>query len=287
MTFNEYLNIGADNSPEIFEFYLSFLSELSAKDFPYEEQLKLKGAAGKFLNCVEKVAYTKQEERDGYNTLIENFSEDLRYYRRSKNISKFSSIILPIKKRSLHRIQDTFEDIYAKTLFYINEVSRQNSYIDSIELNGFYKPENSNKKKIRELINDAIDLVQEDNTLSEKTKKHIIDYLHKALKDLDREHVNWLRFVGRIKETIIILGALGSFSSGVTGYISPLEQAKDKLEETTIVIQQTSINLNYNILNETFNIQNIKQIGPINSTILELNENNSAAEKPEENEENN
>jgi hypothetical protein len=38
MTFNQFLNTDIENSEVIFEFYLQFLSELSSKDFPYEEK---------------------------------------------------------------------------------------------------------------------------------------------------------------------------------------------------------------------------------------------------------
>lgn len=270
MTFNEYLNTDNDNSAAIFEFYLEFLNEFSSKDFPYESQLKLKGAAGKFLNCIEKVSYVQREKREEYFKLTDEFIEDLKYYRRSKSRSKLSLVILPIGQMSLHRIQDFFEKVYSLTLDFINEVSRINGFSDNLKLNGFYQPENSNKKKIKDLIEEAKELIEKDDTLTEKSKKQIIDYLDKAIRDLDRDNVNWSRLVGRIKETIIVLGALGSLSGGIT----PLIQAKDKLEETTVVIQQTSINLNYNVLNETFNVQNIQQIGPLNSAVLQIQENN-------------
>lgn len=271
MTFNEYLNTATDNSEVIFDYYLIFLNEFSSKDFPYEEQLKLNGVAGKFLNCVEKVSYAPKEERDKYLDRINQFKEELRQYRRTKNRSKFSKVLIPNPRIGLHRIQDTFEDLYSKTLGYINEASRIDGFSDNLTLNGFYQPANSNKRKIQELINEAIILISEDETLTEKSKKQIIDYLNKVLRELDRENVNWSKIIGRIKETIIVLGALGSFAGGVTPLLT---QAKDKLEETTIVIQQTSINLNYNVLNETFNVQNIQQIRTLNSTILQIEENN-------------
>lgn len=275
MTFNEYLNIDSENNHVIFEFYLSFLNELSTKDYPYEEQLKLKGAAGKFLNCIEKVSYLNKEKRDNYLEGINSLSKDLKNYRRTKNRSKLSVVISPIKRISLNRIQDIFEDFFSLTLDFINEASRIGEYSDNLKLNGFYQPENSNKKKIQDLIKEAISLIEEDDSLTEKSKKQIVDYLNKALRDLDREHINWSRFIGRIKETIIVLGALGSFAGG----ISPLIKAKDKLEETTVIIQKTSINLNYKVLNETFNIQNIKNIEYINSNVLQIQEANEVTEE--------
>lgn len=272
MTFNEYLNITTDNSEVIFDYYLEFLNGFSSNDFPYEEQLKLNGVAGKFINCIEKVSFIPREERDRYIEKINLFKDELRRYRRSKSRSKLSNAILLFPGFSIHKIHDTFEDLYSLTLKFINEATRIEAYTDNLSLNGFYQPANSNKKKIQELINEAIELIGRDGTITEKSKKQIIEYLNKVLRELERENINWSKIIGRIKETIIVLGALGSFAGGVTPLLT---QAKDKLEETTTVIQQTSINVNYNILNETYNIQNIQQIGSFNSAILQIEEKNN------------
>jgi len=274
MTFNEYLNTDIDNSNAIFDFYLEYLNEFSSKDFPYQEQIKLNGAAGKFLNCIDKVSYSPKDKRTEYLLIIEELTIALKLYRRNKDRSKLISVISPVHKVNLHKIQDLFERLFSMTLYFINEASRVNGYTDNLILNGFYQPANSNKKIIRDLIDEAKDLISEDNTITEKSKKQLIDYLNMALSDLGREHVNWSRFVGRIKETVIVLGALGSLAGGVTSLI----QAKDKLEETATVIQQTSINFNHSILNETFNVHNIKQAGQLNSVVLMIQERNEMEE---------
>jgi len=269
MTFNEFLNCDLELREAIFDYYLTYLNEFSSKEFQYDELLKLNGAAEKFLNCIEKMNYITKVEREEYLSLIEEFRIDLKRYRRTKNQSRLSHLIFNIKSGIL-RIQDDFEELYSKTIGLINKTTRYNGYYDSLTLNGFYQPANSNKKKIQELINEAIILIGEDETLTEKSKKQLIEYLTRALIELQKENVNWSRLIGRIKETIIVLGALGSFASGMT----PLIQAKDKLEETTVVIQNTAINLNYNVLNETFNIKNIQQIGQMNSVVIQIQENN-------------
>ncbi|MFA6581000.1 MAG: hypothetical protein WCS79_04285, partial [Paludibacter sp.] len=108
------------------------------------------------------------------------------------------------------------------------------------------------------------EIIKEDYSLKEKTKKSIIEYLEIALNELDREYVNWTKFIGRIKETIIVLGALGTFTGE---FVSPLFNAREKLENATTVIQNTSINVNYNVISDTFNIQNIHQISSIKNLI--------------------
>ena len=115
---------------------------------------------------------------------------------------------------------------------------------------------------------EAIGIIEVDDSLTEETKKSIIDYLNTAIIELERERVNWSRFLGRIKETVIVLGALGSLVGGV----STLINAQEKLEQTTIIIQKTSANLNYNVLNQTFNIHNIQHIESL-TQLLELTEN--------------
>ncbi|EKT4518155.1 hypothetical protein AAIP55_002146 [Flavobacterium psychrophilum] len=269
MTFNEFLNVDNDNSDQIFEFYLNYLLELSTKDFPYEEQLKLKGISGKFINCIDKTAYIQKERIEGYSKLIDELTIEIRRYRKIKNSSKFLTSIIFSRKNKIFHIQEIFEEIYSKTLEYINEASKSIEYrIDSLKINDFYKPENSNKKLIKDLIEEAILLIHNDNTITEKTKKQIVDYLNRVLKKLEYQHINWTLVIGNISEIILILGALGSFVGGIT----PLLQAKEKLKETTIIIEKTSINLNYNSINETFNIQNVEKIGELNTTILRLNE---------------
>ena len=188
----------------------------------------------------------------------------------------YNFLLASSKARRLSRIQDLFQDLYSKTLELVNEATEKTMYFDSLKINDFYKPDNSNKNKIKTLISEAIEIIEVDSSLTEKTKKNIVDYLNTALKELDRERVNWARFIGRIKETVIVLGALGSLVGGA----SSLYHAQDKLEQTTIVIQKTSANINYNVLNETFNIHNIQHIESL-TQLLELPK-NTPRQNPQE-----
>ena len=267
VTFNRYLNSDVEDTNLIFDFYLNFLDNFSTNTFPYPDQLKLKGAGGKFINSVESKVYLRPEKKEMYYELLDRVNKDLKVYRRFFRLSPLHKYFVESRSSRLLRVQYTFQELYSLTVELINEATNKNYIYDELEVNGFYKPDNSNKNRITELINEAIDLIRDDSTLTEKSKKSIIDYLEKALRELNRERVNWNKFIGRIKEVIIVLGALGSVAAGASTIFS----AKEKLEETTVIIQKTSINFNLNVLNDTFNIQNIANIASINS-LLELPE---------------
>lgn len=269
MTFNEYLKTDNSNSQIIFDYYLNFLEELLNKKYPFEEQLKLKGAANKFLSALEVKLIYLSSKKDNYEKLITNFQSELSIFRKWNNVSFFYTLFYSKynKKRIIFRIESSFQELYSTTVELINEASNKTEYFDDLKVNDFYKPDKSNKVKIKELINEAIELIKEDITLSEKSKNKIIEYLEKAIKELEKEYVNWTRFLGLVKETIIVLGALGSFAGGAA-----LFKAQEKLEETSIIVQKTSININFNVISETFNIQNVQQINSINK-ILQIPEN--------------
>jgi len=266
MTFNEYLNLGIENFSQIFEYYLKYLEEFSSKNFPFDEQLKLKGAGNKFINSIDRTAYINQERKSEYLKIIDELYYDLRKYRRIDfSVDVLQLILGPSKKSLLLKIQDSFQNLYSFTLELINETKYHDNYYDNLKINDFYKPDMSNKQKIKDLINEAIKFIKDDDTLSKKSKNIIIDYLDLTIKELDRENVNWTRFLGRIKEAIIVLSALGSIVGGATAIFT----AKEKLEQTNIIIERTSINLNYNILNETFNVSYIHDSSSINR-LLEM-----------------
>lgn len=272
LTFNDFLNTKLEDSQTIFAFYLNFLGELSIKTFPYDEQLKLSGAARKFTNAVRKTSYVQDETIEIYSNHIGEFLKHLRSYRRIETHSFVLQFIMNSnRKRRLFKIQDSFQDLYSNTLELISEATDKTMYFDSLKINDFYKPDKSNKHKIKELIIEAADIIKVDSSLTEQTKKSIIDYLNNALNELERERVNWSVFLGKIKETVIVLGALGSLVGGA----SALYNAQKKLEQTTIIIQNTSANINYNVLSQTFNVHNIQHIESL-TQLLELPENNQS-----------
>ncbi len=268
MTFNDYLNLSSNNYQEISNYYLSFLEEFSAKKFPYEKKLQFKGTATKFLNSIEELTYLRKEKQEEYIKIIDQLNESLSIYNRRSKRSRVLNMIFP--PQSSHRIESEFGIIYDRTIELINDTNTTLKHKnENLKINGFYKPKNSNKVQIKRLILEAIELIKQDNFITEKSKKQLLDYLNKVLTNLDSDYTNWTDIIGKIKETIIVLGALGGFIGG----ISPLFEAKEKLEQTTIVIEKTSINLNYNVINETFNHNEILNINPSNPYILRIGNN--------------
>jgi len=277
MTLNDYLNLSSTNYQEISKYYLNFLEEFSSKKFPYEKKLQFKGTATKFLNSIEETTYLQKEKQEEYIKIVEQLNKSLSIYERRSKRSKVISLIFP--PQSSHRLESDFEKIYDRTIELINDSNKTLKYRNGdLKMNGFYEPKNSNKAQIKKLILEAIEFIKEDNSITEKSKKQLLEYLNKVLTNLDSEYTNWTDIIGKIKETIIVLGALGGFIGG----ISPLFDAKEKLEQTTVVIEKTSINLNYNVINETFNHSEILNINPSNSYILQI-ENNEDKENVKKN----
>lgn len=260
MNLNEFLNSNPNNLEDITNYYLEYLKSLSSKNFPFDEYINLTGSSVKFISSIEKYHYLKLEEKDKYSSTVEKLGEDIRRYHRYSNINNITKLLLNTKARNLYYVQNSFENLYSQTLYLINEaVKWKNIKNEHLDINSFYKPENSNKEQVKKLIKESIDLINQENSLTEKSRIQLINYLEDVVKNLDKENINWTQIIGKIKETIIVLGALGSFIGG----LSPLFQAKEKLEESTAVIEKTSINVNNTTVNETFNIHSIEQFNKL------------------------
>ncbi|PZW37967.1 hypothetical protein LX95_02760 [Mesonia algae] len=272
MTFTEYLNTNNLELEEISNFYIEFLKNLSSKDFPFEEQIHLKGASDKFLQCIDKVTYLEKERKSIFVEKINAFSEELKKYRKFENPTVITNILHPFKRNYIIYIRDSFEEIFTLSLNLIKDANEMIEFRrDRIDLNGFYEPKNSNKQQIKELIEESIDLIKSDEILTEKSKNQLIKYLSKVLNNLDSKNTDWTNLIGKIKEVVIVLGALGSFAGGVSSLI----KAKEKLEETNEIIEKTSVNFNFKTINETYNLKSKLQIENINNSILQLKENNT------------
>lgn len=275
MTVNDFLNQDSENFDSISSYYFNYLKQLSEKDYPFVEYINLKGFSHKYLLSVRRNHYLTEEKRSEFNEKIDRLLRDIQFYSKSKKISSFLKIFLPVEPK-LFTVNRSFELVYADAIDLMNNVIESRQYLNpNLSINDFYEPKNTNKEKVIELIKDAIELIDSDDSLTESTKKQINDYLKSVLKNIDREFVNWSEILGKIKETILVLGALGSFIGGIT----PLIKAKEKLEETDTIIQKTSINYNYKTINNTFQIKNIEQFKQIEnqSTIFLI-------EEPKENE---
>ena len=124
--------------------------------------------------------------------------------------------------------------------------------IERLDLGGFFNPDRSNKQRAKELICAAIECIASDDSLSDKAKQSIVDNLEKVISEFNKGEADWTEIFGKLKETIFVLGAVGSLIGGVVA-LSPLLQAKQQLEEATKVIEETSIDFNYKTLRNLLN----------------------------------
>ncbi len=268
MTFNEYLYTDSQEIEVIFNFYIGFLSELSNANYSAEKQLQLKAASDKFLNSIEKFSYFETSKREDYQELLNKLYEELSEYKQLER-KPFLLKIIPFvnsKKKQMFKVQDAFYELYSATMSLVNDSIQKEYLYDSLELGDFYIPSKSNKSEITELINEAIELINEDSSITDMSKKALITHLDKAIRDLNFERTNWTRFFGKLKEVSVLLAALASLA----GNANTLYDAITKLEKAAIVIRKTSINISYNILNEVFHVQNMQNLGLLKNTILKV-----------------
>ena len=166
-----------------------------------------------------------------------------------------------------------YQHLYSNFIKVYNKINLKfrNSKEELLDFDGILNYEISNKRKAINIIQDALDLIETDNTLSKKSKKKIIDYLSDAIQELNNPKTNWTNYFKKTAEVIIVLGALGSITGGIDAS-NNLINAKEKIEEAQYVIVNTSINLNYLNIENTFNIS--KPIEIENNRILMIEENN-------------
>ncbi len=262
----DYLKIDIkekDSIDKLFELIMEYLDELKSSNYYYEFIIPISGIINKFYNCAKYIgvdSYELMGITEDFVTVIDEFSE----YVDPRDNSIIKKIILAPRARRRRitkngegwiKADKLFQSLYSRVIYVYNEVKNYNPLDNPIKLDGFYQPDNSNKQTARKLITEAINELENDNTLSAKAKKAIIDYLHKALIEFDKPSSNWTLIFGQLKQSIIILGALGSIAGGIAN-ASPLFAAKEKIEEATVLVEKTSININYQNINQIFNFEN-------------------------------
>jgi hypothetical protein len=102
-----------------------------------------------------------------------------------------------------------------------------------------YVPESSNKFDAERCIREAIVIIQNDPALASDAKRKIISHLENSIISLQKGDT--ADFFGIVKETIIILGALGSIAGGYCAIL----QAQEKLNDATNILEKSCINQNY------------------------------------------
>lgn len=145
---------------------------------------------------------------------------------------------LTIRREITQTAQTIYTDIMT---LYASFVSAKDSAMGHLDFYDFYIPDLCKKQNAMDLVEQAMGIIRDDEAITSGAKKRILSHLQDALDELKKPRPDWTRCFGRIKEAVIVLGALGSFVGGTCA----LNQATAKLEEATQVIATSSINIHY------------------------------------------
>lgn len=261
--FSEFIKLPPDQSDAVFEYYVDLLNSIQEKQYPVELTSKLGAASSKLIEVVGyNFGIEEKEKKEFLDSVHELHLISGELLRINSELSLFPfdfELFLFRKRRQKTSLQievhNSYGKVFQKAGALISRSMNYNGFYNELKLNGFYSPDNSNKQRIKRLIEEAIDLITKDYALSEESKLSIITHLEAVLKELEKPRINWTNVIGKVKETVIVLGALGSFAGG----LASLSDAIIKLEEVSAVIQTTSITIDYNIFSKTLNIDSIEE----------------------------
>lgn len=267
------IDIKCDDSVDlIFQPLIIYMNMIREEKFNYDQAFHLPGVIDKFISLLSFYGQETSNLSEATNEFMEILGR-VSNFKGTKYVEKTTSVLRRLfdkNKAPKYRPEITiitqveadirvklgkcFQLLYDKVIKYYNEF--KNNYQKEVNLDGFFNPDNSNLEDAKKLINQAIKIIESSDKISDKAKKSILNHIKKALNEIDKPKPNWTITFGRIKETIIILGAIGSLAGGIYGGISghiAMNQAKGKLEEAEKIIEKTSINLNHKNIKSIFN----------------------------------
>ena len=257
------LNENSNNDFQLCYNYLKeYIENIKVNDFNNDNVIDLKALIDKFIQFGSNINVDSQKatvELNDYADKLEKSCYDVTFGETPRDSDITRNLIY-------QHLYSNFLKVYNKINFYF-----RNSKEELLEFDGLINYDISNKKKAIKIIQEALDLVETDSTLSDKSKKRIKKYLSDTIQELINPKTNWTNFFVKTAEVIIVLGALGSLTGGIEAGSNLLE-AKNKIETAKEEIVKTSINLNYMNVENTFNIS--KPIEIENNKILMLEQNN-------------
>jgi hypothetical protein len=239
------------NTDRVFEYFNQYLADMPEKVFLPSSITSAKGLGVKYFDCLERISHSVNEKKDDYFKQIEHFLEACSAYNSYTNpiirllVGNGEERRLNYCEKEHSKLQSLILELYSEAIKY-----KPSSY--HFELSGLFKPDQSNKGLIKSLIQEALDLIEKDSTLTDKTKAQLISQLRNILNDLNALKINWTISLGKMSEIIIVLGAIGSMIGGV----SALREAEEKIRTATEVVKQTSIKINYQVVNDIFENSN-------------------------------
>ncbi len=239
MEFIEFLSLDEENENNfkpIFTYLLNSLENYEDKVFN-SSNTRFWSIIQKYLNLLSKNNCAGLA--DGIKKDSNNFLTSLRLYISLSNENRKTA------PQFFSRCKANYQSLHDRLVkSYMTLIG--NSFSRNIygEFSSLYIPDNSNKNAAFKLIEEAINLIRNDSILLDKHKNQIIRNLEKAIANIKDEKTNWAAYFGTIKEAVVIIGALVTIF-GPNYNLDNLITAKDKLNESIITIEESSINQNY------------------------------------------
>ncbi len=244
----------------IFTYLRIFFSDLLRGDFTNEAMIDLEVVVDKFLHVVKRYGAIAPEDIEIAKKLAETIVEETigslnvdTGHNPPPRLSIYGFLSFTLSGRS--RLDPTRIALFQRSTqlqtklvaMYNSFTAQRDSEQHHLDMYDFYLPDLADKQRAAVLIEDAINLIDQDDTLSRRARTRILAHLRRAMGEMQKPRTDWSVYFGHVKEAIIVLGAIGSIVGGQCALLN----AKDKLEEATRVIEQTSINLTY--LSLTYN----------------------------------
>lgn len=246
----------------IFHYLKEYIEGIKTSDFNIESVIDLKAIVDKFIQFGAPIETKFKVLIDDLNENV-NSIEHTCYTHTYKQNTEDNEVTRSLIYQHLH---SSFLKVYNKINLYF-----RNNKEELLEFDGLINYDISNKRKAIITIQEAIELIENDHTLSEKSKQKILKYLFDIIQELINPTTSWKHFLIKTSEVIIVLGALGSLTGGIESG-SNLLKAKEKIETAKQEIGTTSLNLNYNNVANTFNFSTPIKIE--NNKILMLKQKN-------------
>ncbi|MVM29912.1 hypothetical protein GO755_07700 [Spirosoma sp. HMF4905] len=145
-----------------------------------------------------------------------------------------------VKFTPLMEIFVAFQALYSNTFKIYNSVKAQyNENVDPDIMHIVLDGNTKQKQEAKDLIFEAINLINIDSSLPMKAKQQIIDYLYRALREIDSTNTDWASFWGSMKEALIVISAFAAIISGGSD-IAQLLKAQEKIEKATQIVNDAA-----------------------------------------------
>lgn len=208
-----------DKAFEILYQYIYGIFESRHQDTPYTPNFQFVFLANQVLRILK--VQNSQDLVEAFEKRIicslRTIESSLRNFRNGLSVTDYIW-------ENLRDVEQSLDQIYVKIA---------KDYSESYTFSKLFPFSLSQKDKINQLIQEAIEYVEADTVLTSQQKHEIIKHLEKALRKLDEK--NTASVFGILKEAVIIIGAVGSTLGGAAIF---LPQAHQKVQEAAQVVEE-------------------------------------------------